>query len=474
MEKVLSWVTDISLLVFGVLMVILATVSLTNYNFDEKLVYEYALNWSKGPLLDIMVSPTNDCNAGYEPLISNAFPGNYEGCNCMNAVNEGFQGKVFPYKCTETNIVYGCRMIFQTPPLPLKVWKNKVICVKRMKSSFIDLENKSSNICTIGMKKCGILDTTGNLLCLEPDQDCPINKVEVRAKNDPPSYKYKKLELNSQLDLYFTNTLVNDKVIVEFVASLGPICVYPYEGLLGQNNYILNTLKGKDECSTPINGILADPRFTILDTQNVINFYEENQINDLLSKNPDYPLPKNTISVKIFEINYFGWKQKCHNNKGFTPENLAHPIKLVDSNNKNAYALAIICTVHFILVIGSILIYKMIVTGFNTSYFIMLAFDSVNFAFVFTIFIYSAVLVSLTVRLLEPFNHFMSLNCGDEITNSVLQYGFKGIGYVNKTLIPLCFFATIEVIYLIFYFAYIIIIRNSPGYIELGQRDRND
>ena len=470
MEKILGWITDISLLVFGIIFLTLSFVALNNYKFDNDVIQSYTLNWSKGPILDIIVSDSANCIPGYEPFISNVFPGHTEGCNCLHAVNQGFSGKIYQEKCTEVNIVYGCQMIFRTSPITLSVWKGKTLCVSRMKRTFWELESNSSNNCKIGLKKCGVLDTTGNFLCREPEQTCPINKIEILPKGSQPSYPASKIELEGANDLYFTNTFTEGMIVTEFIASSGPICVHPFEGLLGMNSYMLNTLKGKNECSTPINNELSDPRFKILDTERLSKFYEDNQIDQVINNSPGYPIGDLDISVKIFEINYFGWNKRCHNIKEFTPELLIHPLEQIYLNNKRTYGFAIVCTIQFVVVVGTILLYKILIARLSTNYLITLVFEGINFCFIIIIFIYSIVIINATSKLLIPFYHFIYLNCGDEITNNVLKFTFSGITSVNTYLIPICFFSGLEIGYLLFFYIFTFIRKNSRGYMEINER----
>ena len=36
-----------------------------------------------------------------------------------------------------------------------------------------------NDTCKVGYKKCGILDTIGNILCIDENFDCPINQINV-------------------------------------------------------------------------------------------------------------------------------------------------------------------------------------------------------------------------------------------------------------------------------------------------------
>ena len=112
--------------------------------------------------------------------------------------------------------------------------------------------------------------------------------------------------------------------------------------------------------------------------------------------------------------------------------------------------------------------------AFSTHYLLMLIFEGINFLFVFTIFIYSIVMIAATNKLLLPFNDFINLNCGDTFTNSVIKWAFQGLTSVNSTLIPIAVLSGLELGYLIFFYTYVIIKKNSQGYIELSDRDRNE
>ena len=72
-----------------------------------------------------------------------------------------------------------------------------------------------SHDCELYYKKCGILDTIGNIMCIPSSENCPINRIELNP-NDKTHY-----HTCSYLDytLYYTNIAINDNIIAKIIVS---------------------------------------------------------------------------------------------------------------------------------------------------------------------------------------------------------------------------------------------------------------
>ena len=79
------------------------------------------------------------------------------------------------------------------------------------------LNNATKNDCDTNFKKCGILDTYGNYMCIPEDEPCPINEIILESKNNE-SYKnnkkYISLDYSIKDNLYYTNNSFNNNIIV--------------------------------------------------------------------------------------------------------------------------------------------------------------------------------------------------------------------------------------------------------------------
>ena len=75
------------------------------------------------------------------------------------------------------------------------------------------LNNATKNGCDTKFKKCGILDTYGNYMCIPEDEPCPINEIKIEKKNNN-NKKYNSLDYSIEDNLYYTNNSFNNNIIV--------------------------------------------------------------------------------------------------------------------------------------------------------------------------------------------------------------------------------------------------------------------
>ena len=98
----------------------------------------------------------------------------------------------------------------------------------------------SGEECETNYKKCGILDSLGNIMCIPQNETCPINDIKIglisnNSLYDSKVYKSTSL-LNLQKDyaLYFTNT-ATDKEIISKLSFSNEIPLY-----VNQHNFIFD------------------------------------------------------------------------------------------------------------------------------------------------------------------------------------------------------------------------------------------
>ena len=91
--------------------------------------------------------------------------------------------------------------------------------------NYESLLKHSAEKCEVNYKKCGILDTYGNIMCIPKNDECPINdiKVDLCSKlNDYISKGYRVAylkEIQEEYCLYYTNTKINNEIIVKMKIS---------------------------------------------------------------------------------------------------------------------------------------------------------------------------------------------------------------------------------------------------------------
>ena len=108
------------------------------------------------------------------------------------------------------------------------------------KHNYESLLKHSNNNCENNYKKCGILDTLGNIMCIPENEECPINEVIVDfdTKYDEyvsKGYKVAYLEnITEGYALYYTNKATDN----EIVAKLNIFDSYPK--YISEENFIFD------------------------------------------------------------------------------------------------------------------------------------------------------------------------------------------------------------------------------------------
>ena len=91
--------------------------------------------------------------------------------------------------------------------------------------NYESLLKHSGKVCKDIYKKCGILDTYGNKMCIPIDDECPINEMIVdlsSRNNEYLSNGYQNIKLNnlpSYYFLYYTNQKTDNEIIVKYAFS---------------------------------------------------------------------------------------------------------------------------------------------------------------------------------------------------------------------------------------------------------------
>ena len=194
-----------------------------------------------------------------------------------------------------------------------KIFNNKFFYEKINKTYFDYLKTsvKENENCNENYKKCGILDSNNNILCLPNNEECPINDLKIsdfELYDLLPEYNY--IELVETLTsikkyIYFTNNKIDNKIITNFKLSYDSPCIAPNE-----HSWIsINTNEKEKSCNcfTYINDKLNDPSY--IEVGNNIfmkSLYYDNEINIF----NDYSSEK----VKLYTRNYYYINEDCANN----------------------------------------------------------------------------------------------------------------------------------------------------------------
>ena len=193
------------------------------------------------------------------------------------------------------------------------------------------LKNSTKDKCRNGLRKCGILDTYGNIMCLENYLSCPINEIIIDNKTKKNEYSNKgfySLELNEEFNVYYTNNSISKEIVFEFkISEEYPKLItkenlnindYIYKQYFGEDinsnnffnepetkkyqDYILRQINIKDNIDISYKNIFENKYYI----KNNIGFENDKQMNIFTSYNFNfYNIYKNNRILEIINIIYF-------------------------------------------------------------------------------------------------------------------------------------------------------------------------
>ena len=87
------------------------------------------------------------------------------------------------------------------------------------KKNYEYLLKHSGEKCEENYKKCGILDTLGNIICIPKEDECPINDILIDTKDNNDSFFdseynvcYSDYLEENNLSLYYSNKATDQKI----------------------------------------------------------------------------------------------------------------------------------------------------------------------------------------------------------------------------------------------------------------------
>ena len=78
------------------------------------------------------------------------------------------------------------------------------------------LMHSTKNECETKYKKCGILDSMKNIMCIPESEICPLNGIKTSLSENYNIYKSGKFY---NYNLYFTNHNINNSIITNIIIS---------------------------------------------------------------------------------------------------------------------------------------------------------------------------------------------------------------------------------------------------------------
>lgn len=296
-------------------------------NTEYKYIQTIGKNWNQGPILSISAT-LGSCPVGEVQVLSGAWPGTVEGCDCSNLSFNLFGSPLKRGTCSSLqnknksrndsffDFSYRrCIDIRATAPIPYKSWSGRTICAKRIPQSYLDLIIVSSAAkCPVDTKSCGKIDSIDNVLCVSNLAACPINKIlflESKAPI-PTDFKYNVVQLDANKKILFTNENVKGEIVQEFKLSEGQPCLDPNYVNINSDQYILSRLLNNNGCpQTGGNAEMFDHRYSKIDSDDLYSFYTNNGVEDALMRLPQYKKTSPFSFIDLYVREYFGLTEEC-------------------------------------------------------------------------------------------------------------------------------------------------------------------
>lgn len=438
--KQLHLVCDLFLLLplFGILL----SVFFFSNNLEKEIfvIKDILTSWKKKPIHILQDSYQKPCEEiGMSDVVTYEWPGTKPGCYCENINTMSTLGK-----CNEKELQMGCKSVEEIKPYKARKWKTRFLCASSVKfKSYFELNKvKENEACAYKFKKCGIIDTLGNHLCLPENENCPLNSITFMPTSD---------DQNVRIDS--SNSKVTGKIYTNFFVAEKQLCVNHIEREFAESEFSLINLKGKylNGCQTYTSLLdgkyYHDKNFEKMDSYPKSVFYEQNKIFPFVTKNvPTYPLDVKS-SVTLYASVFTGWKREC-DRKEF------NQLKNGDIDAEISEIVKSTIDYNFYLIVYSLVflgLYSMGIIAFKYSKILSGShrIEITNTVMLILIIIYISIFIvniclfytsDLNLDTLknskitsEFFEMMTNNNCSDDFTNSVLKHVTKEyFSYPNR------------------------------------------
>ena len=283
------------------------------------------------------------CSNDESPIILGFWPGTVVGCNCTSVNDSNIEpsrrNRLNRDKCTYNETKAGCENVEPIKSKDYTYWRSTQFCSKKSKETnnewkyFDYLENsvKKGESCLEGYKKCGILDTLNNTLCLLKNETCPLNLLIVTNSYLPPP-EYQNLNVTTVLledniedeyYLHYSNEAINNSVIVDFqITEPDKLCIESNH-YYSSYYYPLNGITAN--CSTSLYGVEYSTRYSYVDTVTKEQLFIDHSIYSQVDFLPDYETWRlEMIPQSLYTRPYLGFTKKAMSAVKSTPENNEH------------------------------------------------------------------------------------------------------------------------------------------------------
>ena len=278
--------------------------------FNPESLDKYKDNWNLSPIKNITIKNNKCEESNYEyPLINSTFYGTFDYCDCSYSNVSKYKGKDFLDVCEKKYGEANCSTIVGQNKTQITKWRNRSICVHKMKD-----KNYDSLLGRTYYRTNISVDTEKNIFYKkEKDEEIPISSIEIKKKTTNTINNEICEDLSDNYQLCYNKSENAGNVIVDIKISQDKngICISDNEGIFSENEFKYNRKKGSFSCQQR-SGNITDDRYFKIDKDNYsyISLLTENGINKY-----SYLNLTNNDKVSLYGINYFGMKPSCFEKK---------------------------------------------------------------------------------------------------------------------------------------------------------------
>ena len=213
----MAWEKVLSLSLMGVQFAfeVLSLVLMFIANNYEQTSFLYNFNSTLNALPIMSIKETTEGSS----LLIDKWKGTVHGS--YYASTDTINRDICPKKKRNKQHTY-CKDILSAKQIDITNWKGKKLYTSDTDVSYTYsslFTVSSGKECNEGKKKCGVLDTMNNTMCIDKDKECPINLILLSNSSIPPSeykYNFSHISFSDGSYLHFTNEAIDQSYILYF------------------------------------------------------------------------------------------------------------------------------------------------------------------------------------------------------------------------------------------------------------------
>lgn len=256
-QSLITIVTDIILIVLSFIMVILSIIAVKTTIKIKQNYYNVFGNSNLYNIVDIKLAYWQ-CPNDYEEISNTTFLSSDKGYYNLKSEKYFLEN----HEHSNDNIIN----ISMIPELPMKIWRNKLICIKRSNNT-----NDCSN---------------------NDSQFCPITNITINSDiNFSINNDFTRLNLSNSF-LWFSKKIINSsRMPIDFYMSADVPCLdrSRFSNKTNPFDLLNDTIKSKFGCKKDNSSKeFFDNRYKLIDSYSLKEFYQENDIWDLVNNTNSY------------------------------------------------------------------------------------------------------------------------------------------------------------------------------------------